>query len=146
MSTNFYLRNKQEYIRSQEINSNIKIKIKEIIEEIKTIVDDEDKVRRIQWDLEESAEVGYEKIHIGKRSVGWKPSFERQEQFSSVKELKDFYYNNKEQYEIVDEYGRPYDWEGLVEELISWNPEGKENTHNFYRDEDGYIWHRYEFS
>lgn len=139
MSTNFYLRNKQEYIKSQEINKNIALKIKEIVEEIKIIIDDEEKVQRIQWDLEDSADVGCEEIHIGKRSTGWKPSFERQEQFSTVRELKEFYHNNTDKYKIVDEYGRIYNWEGLVEELITWNPNGKENIHDSYKDEDGYI-------
>ncbi|PFJ28951.1 MULTISPECIES: hypothetical protein [Bacillus cereus group] len=145
MSTNFYLRNKQEFIKTQEINNNVKFKIKEIVEEIKKIVNDEDKVERIKWNLEESVEVGYEKIHIGKRSSGWKPSFEKQEQFSSVRELKIFYHNNQDKYEIVDEYNRVYDWGGLVKELITWNPNGKEDIHDSYKDEEGYIWHKYEF-
>lgn len=151
MSTNFYLRNKKDYERSQKANTVIEQKINEIVKEIKSIIDNEDEVRKIQWKLEDYSYVGYEEIHIGLRSAGWKPSFERQEQFSTVRQLKEFYQNNKENYDIVDEYGKIYDWEGLENDLIKCNPEGRENNHDSYKnesykDEDGYIWHRYEFS
>lgn len=146
LSTNFYLRNKQEHMESQKINHKVKLKIKEILEEIKVIVDDEDEINRIKSNLEDFSEVRYELIHIGKRSAGWKPTFERQAQFSSVRELKDFYNNNQDRYEIVDEYGEVYEWVGLVEELIKWNPDGKENIHDSYKDEEGYIWNRYKYS
>lgn len=146
MSTNFYLRNKEEYEKSQEANKKIKSKIKEILKEMEPFIEDEEKIKRIEWELEENTTVGYEEIHIGKRSAGWKPSFEKQEQFSSVRELKDFYQNHQDKYEIVDEYGRVYDWETLVEGLIEWNPTGREELHDSYKDEDGYIWSNYEFS
>ena len=145
MGTNFYLRNKQEFQHSQEKNNVIELKINEMIQQIQTIVDEEEIVRRIQDELEEHARVGYEKIHIGKRSFGWKPSFEKQEHFSSLRELKQFYHDNKDRYDIVDEYGRKYDWAELETELILSNPDGKEHDDS-YKDPDGYIWHEYEFT
>lgn len=146
MSTNFYLRNKQQYQTAQKANANVKLKIEEIIKEIESIVDDEDKVKSIKWDLTENAEVGYEEIHIGKRSGGWKPTFEKQKQFSSVKELEAFYENNQDTYEIINEYDEVLDWDGLVNELITWNPNGKESIQYAYKDEEGYLWNDYKYS
>lgn len=146
MGTNFYLRNKEEFSNSQEKNKEIELKINEIVQQIQAIIDEEECVRRIQNELEEYAQVGYEKIHIGKRSFGWKPSFEKQEYFSSVRELKQFYHHNKDTYDIVDESGRIYDWAGLEAELILSNPDGKEHDEDSYKDRDGYIWHEYPFS
>lgn len=146
MSTNFYFRNKEEYAKHNEVNNKVLAKIANIIDEIRTIVDDEDEVRSIQWKLETAAYVGYEQIHIGKRSIGWKPSFECQEGlFRSVREMKDFYEKNDDKYEILSEYGVVLSWDELKEELLDWNGE-RENMHDAYKDEDGYIWHRYEFS
>lgn len=146
MSTNYYFRNKQMHKQSVEINHKVELKIQEIIEEIKTLVDDEDELERIKRNLEDHAEVGYEEIHIGKRSMGWKPTFERQDQFSSVRELEAFYQTNKDTYEIVNEYGEVFDWDGLVSELITWDQNGKENLYDSYKDKDGHIWHYYEYS
>lgn len=144
MGTNFYLRNKMEFQHSQEENSKLNIKIDAIIQQIQTIIDNEGNVRRIRDLIEQDACVEYERIHIGLRSSHWKPSFEKQPQFSSVRELKSFYDANQEDYDIVDEHGRVYDWSGLERELIFWNPDGKERGDS-YKDEDGYIWHDYPF-
>lgn len=148
MSTNYYFRNKEEYQKQEEANKTNLAKIEKIMNQIRTIVSDEDEISSIQMKLESASYVGYELIHIGKRSGGWKPSFERQEGlYASVKEMKDFYEKNKDVYEIVNEYAVVLSWEELKEELIDWNGE-KENLigRDTYKDQDGYIWHRYEFS
>lgn len=147
MSTNFYLRSKKNYKYTKTYNENMKIRINAIMDQIEDIVDNSRETDKLRWQLEDLAYAEHEEIHIGKRSWGWKPSFEVQEHFSSVLELKEFYHNNKDTYDIVDEYGEVYDWNGLVEELINWCPDGEERLgFDSYKDNNGYIWRRYEFS
>lgn len=146
MGTNYYFRNKEEWEKLNEASIVVANKINEIMNQISEIVNDEEELLSIRWKLESAAHLECEEIHIGKRSGGWKPSFERQEGlFGSVKEMKKFYEQNKDKYEIVNEYGVVLDWEELKQELLDWNGE-RENLHDAYKDEDGYIWHRYEFS
>jgi hypothetical protein len=146
MSTNYYFKNKEQYemsITAKRITDN---KIEEIINLIKNIVNDENEILKIKWKLEDATYIGYERIHIGKRSMGWMPSFERQKGlFGTVREMKKFYEDNKDIYEIENEYGVVLSWDELEKELMEWKGD-RENIHDSYKDEDGYIWHRYEFS
>lgn len=81
-------------------------------------------------------------IHIGKRSGGWLPLFQKTNYYSSVKEIKDFYIKNKEHLLIIDEYDVEYSLDELDEEIFNWNkgnPEAK--THldlNEYRNGSNY--------
>lgn len=147
MSTNFYFRNKEEYAKHDEANKKVLDKIVTIINDIKMIVNDEDEIQDIQWKLENAAYIGYERIHIGKRSMGWIPLFEKQEGlFSTVAELKNFYEQNIEKYNIINEYNEVFDWDGLFDELISWKGERDSRGSDVYKDSEGYSWARYEFS
>lgn len=63
---------------------------------------------------------GYE-IHIGKRSLGWKPCFEWHEKaYKSIEEMKNFISDHSDDIEIYDEYGSKFTLEGLQFELIDW--------------------------
>lgn len=148
MGTNFYFRNVREYEDSQGELKRVKEKIREIMKDIKEVIEDDSKIKKIEIYLESGVEdrFGHEELHIGKRSVGWKPSFKVQEYYTSVKELEEFYKKTKGDYEIIDEYGRVYDWEDLEEGLLYWNPEGKESLWGAYKDDEGYVWKREEFS
>lgn len=89
-------------------------------------------------------------IHIGKRSAGWRPSFEKTEYYSSVQGIRDFYKENKEELAIVSEYGETLSFEDLEEELINWNKDNKEawghdHTTHTYSDSEGYDFFRGEF-
>lgn len=85
-------------------------------------------------------------IHIGKRSVGWKPVFQKTEFYSTVKELEQFYKDNERVLAIVDEYGNEFTFEGLKSALMDWNKDQNgakghlEIISSFftYKDEDGY--------
>lgn len=97
-----------------------------------------------------------ETIHIGKRSMGWKPSFEETKYYSSVREMKEFYIENMKILTIEDEYGRSMTWTDLEVELIDWNKDNPKAlshgseltslTDYYYTDEDGYEFCRNEFS
>ncbi|KAA9007340.1 hypothetical protein F4V43_02315 [Paenibacillus spiritus] len=147
MSTNYYLRNRKEYIyHREEMNKRNQV-INVFLNQLKEWNAAEENIYDVQFRIESLTNVGYEEIHIGKRSGGWKPLFEKQPQFKSVKELKDFYAKNEDVYEIVDEYGTVHTWEELKNELIDW-PGEKENgdRSDNYRDAEGYVWAEYQFS
>ena len=67
-------------------------------------------------------------IHIAKTSYGWKPLFQKNLLFSSVKDIKEFY--DKSGLEIFDEYGKKYNWEEFTERVLKFGENGK--THMEY--------------
>ena len=78
-------------------------------------------------------------LHIGKRSAGWKPLFEcHNELFTSVKEIKKYYDNNKEFLDIINEYNEYLTWEQLEEELINWNRDNINSISHIFMVENNY--------
>lgn len=95
-------------------------------------------------------------LHIGKRSGGWRPLFNKTDFYSSVKEIEEFYKNNKDFLCIVDEYDNLLSWNDLKSELIDWNKDEDviDRKHEFgflydigsyYKDEEGNDFSIYEF-
>jgi len=87
------------------------------------------------------------RLHIGKRSYGWAPSFEKTEFYSTIKELEDFYIKNKDSLIIIDEDENELSWNDLKNELIDWNggdnisiPPRRNTTRFNYIDDQGYDW------
>lgn len=63
---------------------------------------------------------GYE-IHIGKRSIGWRPLFQVHDKaYDSVEAMLKFLEFHKMDIEIYDEYSEKFSIDGLKEELIDW--------------------------
>ena len=89
-------------------------------------------------------------IHIGKRSVGWEPCFEKTKYYSSVEEIREFYKENKDAITIVNEYDEELTFEELEKELINWNKDRKDillhDDIGTYRDKEGYSFIKYVFS
>lgn len=89
-----------------------------------------------------------ERIHIGKRSSGWKPLFQKTRFYDSMKKLTNFYTEHQDELIIKDEYKQEYTWEELKEELFNWS--GKTNLsciwNDHYLDEDKYEWCKSDFS
>ena len=78
-----------------------------------------------EYELVDDPYFGYE-IHIGKRSIGWKPLFQSHDKaYKSVEEMKQFITNNYDLLKIYDEYGKYFTLNELQEELIDW---GKNQT------------------
>ena len=63
-------------------------------------------------------------IHIAKTSWDWKPLFQKNGYYSSVKEIKNFYNNNKD-FIIIDEYCGEYTWEEFSERVLEFGKNGK---------------------
>ena len=91
-------------------------------------------------------------IHIGKRSYGWKPLFKQTKWYNSVRELKSFYENNKNDLEIINGDEDIIDFKELEKELINWdggncicNPGMRKDKYCF-RDSDGYEFCTVQFS
>lgn len=101
----------------------------------------------------------YPEYHLGKRSLGWKPSFEcnpfvEESQHSKVNENEDIperlniesvadirKYVESGDYTIIDEEGREYSWKEFNDEFLNWCPDG--NSHmdlllRTYKDKSGY--------
>ena len=82
-------------------------------------------------------------FHIGKTSGGWKPLFNSNPLYSSVKEIRDFYLRNPE-FEIVDEYGEVYTWNEFTERVLKFGENNKTHigqdvgTAQYWLDEEGY--------
>ena len=73
-----------------------------------------------EYELTDSPYFGYQ-IHIGKRSMGWKPLFESHPlAYNSVSELIEFIQNHQKDIKIYDEYAVEFTLEGLKGELIDW--------------------------
>ena len=75
----------------------------------------------LEYEIVDTPYFGY-KIHIGKRSYGWKPLFaEHQDAYHSVMEMKDFIKTNQKDIRIFDEYNREFTLEELETEFINWD-------------------------
>lgn len=73
-----------------------------------------------EYEIVDSPYFGY-KIHIGKRSYGWKPIFrEHKNAYDSVEGMKMFISKNKKSIHIFDEYNEEFSLEKLEDELITW--------------------------
>lgn len=81
-------------------------------------------------------------IHIGQRACGWVALLQRQDElYRTIKEMKEWYKNNKDGYMIINEYNNELTWDELEQELLTW--QGKERGK---KDNDGYYWEYGDFS
>lgn len=81
-----------------------------------------------EYELTDTPMFGYE-IHIGKRSMGWKPLFqEHKNAYDSVEELVEFI--TKHSVILYDEYGTILTEKELKENLIDW---GENQTKQYYK-------------
>lgn len=87
-------------------------------------------------------------IHIGKRSVGWHPLFQKTNYYNSVKGIEDFYNKNKESIIIINEYDEEFTFEELRKELIDWGKQESQKHYGrgYYEDEEGYDFSEFDFS
>lgn len=160
MGINYYFQKKGQSEIKERIESSRKAEVEKFLKWLREIATEENReniVYDVQAYINDIIEVQIRKIHIGKRSSGWKPMFEKNESFNSVKTLKKFYDNNKETHEIVNEYGDKLNWHELEKELIFWNKDDPKaydiSTETYfhygesaiYKDEEGYTWCDYEF-
>lgn len=73
-----------------------------------------------EYEIVDDPCLGYE-IHIGKRSMGWKPLFEgHNNAYDSVSGLIEFLKKHQSKVKIYDEYNRWHTIGQLKEELINW--------------------------
>lgn len=89
-------------------------------------------------------------LHIGMTSIGWPPLFEKTKFYSSVKEIKDFYLNNKDAITIIDEYEDELSFSDLENKLIKWNITNStlniRDYEGLYYDDEGYQFSTHKFS
>lgn len=147
MSTNYYIKPKiiqeiQADLKNKKSNSRLGFE-ESVIDKMLNYLDSD-----LHW------------LHIGKRSGGRKPTFQKNNYWSSVQEIIDFYEQNRESVSIVDEYDIELSIEELKENLIDWNkcntkaltPFDKNSgiddywRKNYYKDKDGYIFTTDDFS
>jgi len=94
-------------------------------------------------------------IHISQTNGQWKPLFESQDYFKSMKALERFYKTYKDQLTIVSEYGVEFTWKEFKDYMISDNDISKSRkelhdeyidlTDKFYIDDEGFEWMIGEF-
>lgn len=87
------------------------------------ITKDKDFVKKYfpnEYELTDLPYFGYE-VHIGKRSIGWKPLFQgHKKAYNSVSEMIDFFKRFDNECMLYDEYNRILSIEQLNEELVKW--------------------------
>ena len=88
-------------------------------------------------------------IHVGKLSCGWKPLMQATEYFHSVETLKQWYEENKSDYNFINEYDEVASFEDYIEEIARRNSDdslkGHEEFHQVTRS-DSYDWTYTQFS
>lgn len=95
-----------------------------------------------------------DEIHLFKISSGWKPLFQTNENWSSVKELEDYYNKHKNILVFVDEYDEEQDFNKILEDVKNRYKDKnnqshiKESTTYFpiFTDKEGYEFTNLEFS
>lgn len=85
-------------------------------------------------------------IHVGKISAGWKPSMQVNKHFHSIATLKQFYEQNKHEYNFINEYGEVVSFENYLQEIKELNSDDSRKAHSNAHGADGYDWLRTEFS
>lgn len=151
MSTNFYFVSRKSAKETEEHNIKVGKLFMEFNEKLEKLVGDHnDHISILNCEPDFLKEP--ERIHIGKRSMGWKPLFASNKYYATIKQMEQWYKDNVLEYYIADEYGTCLDWGQLYEELVQWNGE-KSNvglSSNYlgysYSDKDGYEWSNLEFS
>lgn len=143
MSTNYYFKIKN--------SDEIKNEVKQLLKEKKLDFVLGEKI------LNDEGWIFNDEIHIGKKSIGWIPLFEKTNQYSSVKELIEFYEHNKDKLIIIDEYSNEITFSELKEVMFN-TKEGKSNKAYYdgfgvwkedksvYEDSEGFQFNIGEFS
>lgn len=58
-------------------------------------------------------------IHLNKLSYGWRPLFQKSQVFQTFDELKRFYHEHPDDFEICDEYNEQYSWEDYAQMIFN---------------------------
>jgi hypothetical protein len=133
-------------------------KSKEIKDKIRQLLKDENINHLIDSMPEDDVWVFRERINIGSIKQGYKPLFYNSTYYSSVKEMIQFYNDNKDNLVIIDEHSNEIALSELKELMIN-KTEGKPNefheeegsifseflTQTIYEDEDGYQFKHLEY-
>lgn len=83
------------------------------------------------FSLTDSPYFGYE-VHLCKISIGWKISFEAQKCYKSVKDMCNVFRENKDEFEIYDEYNTKFELEDFLK-YIQERDKGIEPTKWIYQ-------------
>lgn len=71
-------------------------------------------------ELVDEPDLGYE-IHLGKRSMGWKPLFqEHKNAYTSVNGMLNFFKEHGEDFKFFNEYSEEKTLDQIKEELVDW--------------------------
>ena len=82
----------------------------------------------------------YGDIHVGKLSVGWKPLLKANGHFNSVSALKQWYEQNKHEYNFIDEYDEVASFKEFITEIERRNKDDTQKGHPNKHGADGYDW------
>ena len=85
-------------------------------------------------------------IHVGKLSCGWKPLMQANEHFHSVATLKQWYEQNKHEYNFINEYDEVVLFEDYIKGIARRNNDDSREGHEKITRSDGYDWSYTQFS
>ena len=95
--------------------------------------------------LPDSSET-YGDIHVGKLSYGWKPLLQANKHFHSIQTLKQWYEQNKHDYNLIDEYDETVQFDEFIREIAERNQNDDLEEHRHRKDSEGYDWSHTKFS
>ena len=85
-------------------------------------------------------------IHVGKLSYGWKPLMQANKHFNSIPTLKQWYEENRNVYNFIDEDDRVMLFEDFLQMISKRNKDDKSKKHEHCTSSDGYDWTYTDFS
>ena len=85
-------------------------------------------------------------IHVGKLSGGWKPLMQANKYFQSVEALKQWYEQNKDEYDFINEYDEINSLDEYIAEIARRNSDVERKDHPGIHRADGYDWEYTKFS
>ena len=155
MGTNYYFRKKivdTERFKTivDNLNTDYKVLVEKYNEELQKAFSDIGIDSGYEFDdnhtfyLLDSRET-YGDIHLGKLSCGWKPLLQANEHFDSIQSLKQWYEQNKHNYNFINEYDEIVQFDDFIKEIAKRNKDDDLEGHKYSKDSEGYEWTRSEF-
>lgn len=150
MSTNYYFENIASKVLTDKFNTKLAEATAELVSQFEQLGLERTEYRKVT-DALYRLEREPLRLHIGKRSAGWKPLFAIQAEYTGIKGMQEWYEANKAEWIIVDECEKQITWDELTVELLEFNKNNPKALTHFndmfdYEIIDGHEWVNGTFS
>lgn len=150
MSTNYYFVDIASNLVAKKHNAQVEVIFNQAKASLEQVGYPKGYIEQKTLNWEDAFTKTRSKIHIGKRSAGWKPLFQTSSNYAGVQEMKKWYKEKQMKYVIEDEYGEVLTWAQLESELMTWDGKKShvETMRNDYPSmaDDYFVVDGYEFT